>query len=79
MSVEAVNRIVGDVLSRQAIASTASLTAPDFSSKLRLSTILSQKNLHSSHVQAGPTESAVVYKKVIHLRLILLFTCLIRM
>ncbi|CAH8832394.1 unnamed protein product [Trichobilharzia szidati] len=63
MSVEAVNRIVGDVLSRQAIASTASLTAPDFSSKLRLSTILSQKNLHSSHVQTGPTESAVVYKK----------------
>ncbi|CAH8482173.1 unnamed protein product [Heterobilharzia americana] len=63
MSVEAVNRIVGDVLNRQVIASSTSLATPEFSSKLRLSSIVSQKNLHTSQVYTEPTESAVVYRK----------------
>ncbi|KAK4472659.1 hypothetical protein MN116_003891 [Schistosoma mekongi] len=63
MSVEAVNRIVGDILNRQTITSCTSLAPPEFSSKHKLSVVQSPRNLYSSHIQTEPSDSAGVHKK----------------
>ncbi|KAH8852908.1 Monocarboxylate transporter 1 [Schistosoma japonicum] len=63
MSVEAVNRIVGDILNRQLITSSTSLAPPEFSSKHKLSVVQSPRYPYSSHIQPESSDSAGVHKK----------------
>ncbi|CAH8449535.1 unnamed protein product [Schistosoma guineensis] len=63
MSLEAVNRIVGDVLNRQTITSCTSLAPPEFTAKPKLSVIQSPRSIHSSYIQAEPNDPAVAHKR----------------
>ncbi|CAH8448913.1 unnamed protein product [Schistosoma turkestanicum] len=63
MSLEAVNRIVGDVLNRQLITSSTSLAPPEFTSKPKLSVIQSPRNIHSSFIQTEPNDLTGAYRK----------------
>lgn len=67
MSLEAVNRIVGDVLNRQTITSCTSLAPPEFTAKPKLSVIQSPRSIHSSYIQTEPNDPAVGHKRVIHI------------
>uniref|UniRef100_A0A3Q0KRH5 Putative monocarboxylate transporter n=1 Tax=Schistosoma mansoni TaxID=6183 RepID=A0A3Q0KRH5_SCHMA len=63
MSLEAVNRIVGDVLNRQMITSSTSLAPPEFTAKPKLSVIQSPRSIHSSYIQTEPNDPTVAHKR----------------